>query len=182
MNCFRFLPPYNGLLSYLLFSHEEEVGKSNQTRGEIMNFGLFLLRLTLGIIFILHGGQKVIGWLNGPGLSGWVGFMSKMGVPSYLAYLAAFAEFLGGVGVLVGLLTRVAAFGIASVMVTAIATVHWKNGFFLNMMCDPSKGHGFEYAFALLGMALCLIFSGAGKISLDGMIFCKKKAPPPASV
>lgn len=149
-------------------------------RGEIMSFGLLLLRLVLGIIFILHGGQKVIGWLNGPGLSGWAAFMTAKGAPAFLAYLAAFAEFFGGMGVLVGLLTRVAAFGIACVMATAIEMVHWKNGFFLNMTCDPGKGHGFEYALALLGMALCLIFSGAGKISLDGMIFRKKKSPTPS--
>jgi putative oxidoreductase len=63
-------------------------------RGEIMSFGLFLLRLVLGVIFILHGGQKVVGWLHGPGLSGWVGSMSGKGVPVFMAYLAAFAEFL----------------------------------------------------------------------------------------
>jgi putative oxidoreductase len=82
-------------------------------------------------------------------------------------------------GVLVGLFTRVAAFGIASVMMTAIATVHWANGFFLNIKCEPGKGHGYEYPLALLGMALCLIFTGAGKISLDGIIFCRKKTVTP---
>jgi putative oxidoreductase len=146
-----------------------------------MNFGLLLLRIALGTIFILHGGQKVLGWMGGPGLEGWVGFMGKMGVPAFMAYLAAFAEFLGGMGVFVGFLTRIAAFGIGSVMVTAIITVHWKNGFFLNMMCDPAKGHGYEYALALLAMSLCLIFSGAGKVSLDALCWRKKSSLSPTS-
>ena len=73
---------------------------------------------------------------------------------------AAFSEFIGGALVLLGLFTRVAAFFIACVMAVAIAGVHWRNGFFL------SAG-GFEYAFTLLCMAISLIISGGGNLSVD---------------
>src|SRR4029453_11193839 len=110
-----------------------------------VSFGLLLLRLGLGAVFFAHGAQKVLGWFGGPGLEGWVGFMAKMGGPAFMAYIAAFAEFLGGLGVLVGLLTRIAALGPAAVMVVAMWQVHWSNGFFMNFMCNPpDKGHGIE--------------------------------------
>src|SRR5262245_40360389 len=109
-----------------------------------VSFGLLLLRLALGAIFIAHGSQKVLGWWEGPGLAGWVGCMGKAGVPAFFAYLSAFTEFLGGMAIVIGLLTRLASLGILSVMAVAVATVHFKNGFFLNFTCDPAKGHGFE--------------------------------------
>ncbi|MFO1519804.1 MAG: DoxX family protein [bacterium] len=139
-----------------------------------MSFGLLLLRLALGAIFIVHGGQKVFGWLHGPGLDGWVAMMGKSGVPAFMAYLAAFTEFGGGIAVVLGLLTRLAGLGLASVMAVAIWQVHWKNGFFLNWFLEPGKGHGYEYNLALIAMALCLVFAGAGRISIDAL-FCKKK-------
>jgi putative oxidoreductase len=135
-----------------------------------VSFGLLLLRLALGIIFIAHGSQKVLGWFGGPGLAGTVSFMGQMGVPPFMAYLAAFAEFLGGLGVFVGLLTRLASFGILADMVVAVYLVHWKNGFFM-------QNKGFEYNLALIGMALCLIFTGAGRLSLDAL-FCRRGSPP----
>jgi putative oxidoreductase len=135
-----------------------------------VSFGLLLLRLALGTIFIAHGSQKVLGWFGGPGLAGTVGFMGQMGVPAFMAYIAAFAEFLGGIGILLGLLTRLASLGILSDMVVAVYLVHWKNGFFL-------QNKGFEYNVALIGMALCLIFAGAGCFSLDAL-FCRRGSPP----
>src|SRR5213593_1748378 len=102
---------------------------------------IFMIRVVLGIIFFAHGAQKVLGWYGGHGLQGTVGFMNSMGLPVPIAYLVCFIEFLGAIGLIVGFLTRPAAFGIAVVMVGAIATVHWKEGFLLNWELKPGKGH-----------------------------------------
>jgi putative oxidoreductase len=93
-----------------------------------------------------------------------------MGVPPAAATLAAFIEFLGGCGMLVGLLARPAAVGIIVVMLVAIAKVHGRHGFFLNLGV-PGKGPGFEFNFALIAMALAILIGGAGIFSLDRAIW-----------
>jgi len=135
-----------------------------------MSFGLLILRLVLGVIFIAHGGQKVFGWFGGHGIEGFASHVTSMGLPTFMAYVAGYTEFLGGIAVIIGLLTRLAALGISCVMGVAIWKVHGANGLFLNLMCEANKGHGMEFVLALLAMALCLVFTGAGKISLDGFI------------
>jgi putative oxidoreductase len=134
------------------------------------DFSLFLLRVVLGIIFFAHGAQKVLGWYGGHGLKGTVGFMASMGLSVPIAYMVCFFEFLGGIGLIVGFLTRLAALAIAVVMVGAIATVHWKNGFFMNWELAPGKGHGIEANLAFLAMALALFLDGAGALSIDALI------------
>jgi putative oxidoreductase len=126
------------------------------------DWGLLVLRLALGIIFIAHGGQKVFGWFGGHGLDATVAGFGKMGIPAPLAYLAAFTELLGGVAVLLGVLTRLAALGLAVTMVVAMFMVHLKNGFFMN---GPG-GPGIEYNVALLAMSLALVLAGPGRIAV----------------
>ncbi|MGH7766783.1 MAG: DoxX family protein [Candidatus Binatia bacterium] len=133
-------------------------------------FSLFILRVVLGIIFFAHGAQKVLGWYGGHGLKGTVGFMASMGLPVPIAYLVCFFEFLGGIGLIVGFLTRLAALAVAAVMVGAIATVHWKEGFFINWELKPGKGHGFEANLAYLAMALALFLDGGGLLSIDALL------------
>jgi putative oxidoreductase len=135
-----------------------------------MSLGLLVLRLALGVIFFAHGAQKVMGWWGGYGMDGFSQHVISMGMPAFMAYVAAYVELLGGAAVIFGFLTRLAALGLVGVMGVAIWKVHGVHGLFLNIMCAPDKGHGFEYALALLAMALCLVFTGAGKISLDGFI------------
>lgn len=143
-------------------------------RSSTTSFGLLLLRLALGAIFIAHGGQKVFGWWGGSGLEPFIKNIQEMGLPTYLAYVSAYTEFLGGFAVALGLLTRLAGFGLAVVMGVAVWKVHLANGFFL-------KNSGFEYCLALGSMALCLLFAGAGSISLD-RIYCRKKPKSESSV
>ncbi len=131
---------------------------------------LFILRVVLGIIFFAHGAQKVLGWFGGHGLKGTIGFMKSQGLPTPIAYMVCFFEFLGGLGLVVGLLTRPAALAIAVVMIGAIATVHAKNGFFINWEMEPGKGHGFEANLAYLAMAVALILDGGGWLALDQLI------------
>ncbi|HEY1268130.1 MAG TPA: DoxX family protein [Candidatus Binatia bacterium] len=131
---------------------------------------LFILRVVLGIIFFAHGAQKVLGWFGGHGLKATVGSMTSMGLPAPIAYMVCFFEFLGGLGLIVGLLTRLDALAISIVMVGAIATVHAKNGFFINWEMAPGKGHGIEANLAFLAMAVALILDGGGWLALDQLI------------
>src|SRR6185295_3939729 len=92
-----------------------------------------VLRLVLGVIFFAHGAQKMLGWFGGFGFSGTMGFFTgMMHIPAPFAFLAIAAEFFGGLGLILGFLTRIAALGIAANMVVAIATVHRAFGFFMN--------------------------------------------------
>ncbi|MEI6178918.1 MAG: DoxX family protein [Verrucomicrobiota bacterium] len=128
-----------------------------------------LLRLALGGVFLPHGAQKVLGWFGGHGFAGTMGFFTgTLGIPAFFAFLAIAAEFLGAIALVLGLCTRLAAFGIASVMVVAM-TMHWQNGFFMNWLGNQ-KGEGFEYHLLAVGMALALVLRGGGKWSLDSLV------------
>jgi putative oxidoreductase len=128
----------------------------------------FILRITLAVVMFPHGAQKVLGWFGGYGFRGTMKHFTDSGIPAVFALLAIAAEFLGPLGLAVGLLTRVAAFGIACVMLVAI-TVHWPNGFFVNWYGNQ-KGEGFEYHLLALGIAIALVIVGAGAWSLDGAL------------
>jgi len=120
------------------------------------------LRLALAAIFIAHGAQKVLGSFSGPGLAKFTSFPPPFSFmrPGWLWMgAAAFAELIGGGLLLLGLLTRVGAFLIACVMLSAIIGVHWRVGFFA-----PA---GYEYPLALLAMCLALLISGGGMVSID---------------
>ncbi|MEO6995390.1 MAG: DoxX family protein, partial [Lacunisphaera sp.] len=127
-------------------------------------------RLTLGLVIFPHGAQKMLGWFGGYGFSGTMGFFTgTMHIPAFFAVLAIIAEFFGSLALIAGLFSRVAAFGIASVMTVAIATTHYANGFFMNWS-GQQKGEGFEYHILALGLALIVMIYGAGKLSLDRTI------------
>ena len=128
-----------------------------------------ILRITLAVVMFPHGAQKVFGWFGGYGFRGTMKFFTSSGIPAILALLAIAAEFLGPLGLAVGLLTRVAALGIACVMLIAIVTVHWQHRFFMNWYGNQ-KGEGFEYHLLVLGIAISLIISGAGSWSLDAAL------------
>jgi len=131
-----------------------------------------MLRLPLGLIFMAHGSQKLLGLFGGQGLTGTLNtFEVKMGIPPVFTLLAILAEFGGGFGILTGFLTRLSAASIAGVMLVAIYKVHWVNGFFLNGSCVAGRGHGIEYNVALLGMALYLLIAGGGRWCLDRLVF-----------
>ena len=129
----------------------------------------FILRIILAIVIFPHGAQKAFGWFGGHGFKGTMKHFTDSGIPAIFALLAIVAEFLGPIGLAVGLLTRIAAFGIACVMFVAIATVHWPNGFFMNWEGNQ-KGEGFEYHLLALAIAITLIIVGAGAWSLDGAL------------
>jgi len=121
------------------------------------------LRIALGLIFIAHGAQKVLGVWGGPGLAKFTAGSAPFGFmrPAWVWMgLAAFSELVGGALVLLGLLTRAGAFFLSITMFVAMVGVHWGGGFFLS-------NKGIEYTVALLGMSLALLISGGGRLSID---------------
>ena len=135
-------------------------------------FAPLMIRIPLGLIFMAHGSQKLLGMFGGHGLTGTFKiFEDKMGIPPIFTLLAIVAEFGGGFGIITGFMTRLSATGISVVMLVAIYKVHWAHGFFLNMNCVAGRGHGIEFNMALLGMALYLMVSGGGRWCLDRLVF-----------
>src|SRR5882762_2800962 len=134
------------------------------------NTGTAILRLVLGVVFFAHGAQKLLGWFGGYGLSGTMGFLTgMMHIPTPFAFLAIAAEFFGGLGLILGFLTRIAAFGIAANMLVAIGMVHGPFGFFMNWS-SAQKGEGFEYHLLVLAITAFLMVRGAGALSIDRVI------------
>ena len=126
-----------------------------------------VLRLIFGVVFFAHGAQKALGWFGGYGFSGTMGFFTQQAhIPAALAFLAICAEFLGGIGLLLGLLGRVAAFGICCNMLVAIFTVHWHFGLFANWFGNQ-KGEGIEYHLLAIAIALAIMIKGSGAFSVD---------------
>lgn len=126
-----------------------------------------ILRVVPGVIFFAHGAQKMLGWFGGYGFSGTMGFFTgAMHIPAVFAFLAIAAEFFGGLGLIVGFLTRVAALGITVNMLVAVAMVHWKFGFFMNW-AGTQHGEGFEYHLLVLAITIFLMIRGAGALSAD---------------
>ena len=129
-----------------------------------------IARLTLGLVMFPHGAQKMLGWFGGYGFTGTMGFFTgMMHIPALFALLAILAEFLGSLGLIVGLFSRVAALGIAVNMVVAILMVHSANGFFMNWF-GKQAGEGFEYHLLAIGLALIVLIQGGGAVSLDQVI------------
>lgn len=128
-------------------------------------FGLTVVRILVGIIFVAHGSQKLFGAFGGYGLEGTGQYMASLGLtPGYLmALLSGSAEFFGGLGLVVGLLARPAAVVLAATLVVAILSVHISHGLFM-------ANNGYEFALALLGGVIAVLIEGAGKFSLDSKI------------
>jgi putative oxidoreductase len=129
-----------------------------------------ILRLTLGVIFFAHGAQKMLGWFGGYGFTGTMGFFTgMMHIPAPFAFLAIAADFFGGLGLIFGVLTRIAAFGIFSNMIVAVAMVHHRFGLFMNWT-GAQKGEGYEYHLLVLATTVFLMIHGAGAASIDRLV------------
>jgi putative oxidoreductase len=131
---------------------------------------LTVLRLVLGIVFFAHGAQKLLGWFGGAGFTGTMDvFTQRMGIPAPLALLPIAAEFFGGLGLIVGLLGRVAAFGIISDMLVAVVMVHAHFGFFMNWYGNQ-QGEGIEYHLLAITLGLAVVVRGSGALSCDRLL------------
>ena len=127
---------------------------------------LTILRLAAGIMIFPHGLQKTFGWFGGAGFSAQMAGFERSHIPAVFAFLAIMAESLGGLGLLLGALTRIAAFGLAVDMVVAVYIVHWRNRLFMNWS-GQQKGEGFEFHILVIAMAIVLMARGGGAASVD---------------
>lgn len=129
-----------------------------------------ILRLTLGLVMFPHGAQKLLGWFNGFGFSGTMGFFTEtMHLPWLVAFLVIIGESFGSVALLLGLLTRFTAASLAVIMLGAITMVHLPHGFFMNWF-GKQQGEGYEYHLLVIGIAAALLVTGAGRWSADRVI------------
>jgi len=128
-------------------------------------YGLTILRIAVGVIFAAHGSQKLFGLFGGYGLAGTAQWMESIGLtPGYLmATLAGGTEFFAGLALIIGLLVRPAALGLAFLSLVAIFSVHIGNGLFM-------ANNGYEFALALLAGSIAVLIEGAGKLSADRAI------------
>ena len=132
---------------------------------------LTVARVVLGIVLCAHGAQKLLGWFGGHGLSATIQtFRDHLGIPAPLTYLAIAAEFFGGLGLVIGFLSRIAALAIAITMIVAMFKVHWQFGFFINWFGDR-QGHGIEYHLLVIALAAVIIVHGAGAFSVDRALY-----------
>jgi putative oxidoreductase len=137
------------------------------------DYSLTIMRLALGVVFFPHGCQKMLGWFGGNGFSATMGFFTHNGIPAPLAFLAIAAEFFGAIGLITGLLGRIAAFGVGCVMVVAVLTVSLPNGFFMNW-AGNQKGEGFEFHILAIALALAIMIKGSGALSIDWLLSRRK--------
>jgi len=142
----------------------------------VQSLGLLVLRLTLSIVFVMHGLHAVFGIGAGPGagpggLTETAAAFTHAGIQPgfFMGLLASIIQLGGGLLVGVGFLTRFAAAAVLGYVMFAGWKLHLMWGFFLNWGVDPTRGHGLEYAIALGGGLLCLVLAGGGEASLDGL-------------
>jgi len=137
-----------------------------------VNIGLLILRTVVGLLFAGHGAQKLFGWFGGRGMAGHTGIMERLGMSPALfwAWISALAEFLGGLGLLFGLLTPLAASALIGTMLVAIVKVHWAKGVW-------NGNGGFEFPLTMASVAFVVGLTGPGFYSLDRAIGLRLPEP-----
>lgn len=132
----------------------------------MMDIGLLIIRVVIGVLFVGHGAQKLFGWFGGYGLNGTGGWFDSIGMKPgvTMALIAGLAELTGGILFALGLLTPVAGLLIAGTMAMAILKVHGQNGLW-------STSNGYEYNLTLLAVAIGIALIGPGHYSLDALLF-----------
>jgi putative oxidoreductase len=128
----------------------------------LLGLGLVLLRLVVGLTLAAHGAQKIFGWWGGPGIRAWTEGVTRLRIrpPVPFAWLAALAELGGGLMFALGFLSPLGSLAITGTMLVAIATVHWRNGFW-------NTNRGYEFNLTLIASAIAVGLAGPGTYSLD---------------
>ncbi|SFC36525.1 DoxX family protein [Bacillus sp. UNCCL81] len=132
----------------------------------MINIGLLIIRLVIGLLFVGHGAQKLFGWFGGHGLKGTGGWFESIGMKPgvTVALFAGLAELIGGILFTLGLLTPLAGIMIAVTMLMAIIKVHGPNGLW-------ATANGYEYNLTLMSVAIGIALIGPGKYALDAFLF-----------
>jgi putative oxidoreductase len=133
----------------------------NQIMNRYASYAPVVLRIVAGVIFLMHGAQKLFGAFGGSGIEGTAQYFEQTGIAPgiFWAWIAGLVEFFGGLALLLGVLTRYAALLLAVQMLVAIFAVHLPHGFFLP--------RGFEYALAMFAICVTLLLSSAGELAID---------------
>ena len=137
----------------------------------LQRLAVLILRLFLGFVFVMHGSQKLLGAFGGPGIAGLAGMLARFGIEPHvpLAWVVAITEFVGGICIFFGLLTRFWAAGLVIDMAVAILKVNLVNGFFISK-------NGFEFPLTLGVMALVVLMTGPGPMSMDRAMGLEKRS------
>jgi len=135
------------------------VAEIHDRRSSAIDVALLIARVIVGIVFMMHGAQKLLGAFGGPGLSGVVQMMGPLG------YLVTIGEFFGGLGLIVGFLSRFSAASLIVIMLGAVAMVHAKVGFFMNWTGNQG-GEGFEYHLLAIAILLVILIAGPGRLAV----------------
>lgn len=131
---------------------------------------LLFIRVALGVVMFAHGAQKVLGWYGGPGFEKTIEiFQTQMHFQPWLTILLMAIEFLGSLGLILGVFTRLAALGIGTSISVCAYMNHLQNGFFMNWSGNQ-PGEGFEFHILVVGIALALFVSGGGLLSADKLM------------
>jgi len=139
------------------------VSEVRATNRSAVDWALLIARIIVGFVFFLHGSQKLFGAFGGPGLSGVVQMMGPLG------YFVTIGEFFGGLGLIVGFLSRFSAAAIIVIMLGAIGMVHGKNGFFMNWMGNQA-GEGFEYHVLAIAVLSTILIAGPGRYAIGHLL------------
>ena len=161
-------------MSEVIYSQAKKTNKMKAIKQFLatdqQSWSLLVSRLALGIVILPHGMQKALGLFGGYGFSGTVGFFQSMGMPYLIGALVILAEFVGAIGLLLGLGTRFMAFSVGLTMAgAAFLGGHMNNGFFMNWF-GMQKGEGIEYFILTVGLAIAVLVGGSGKFSFDNVI------------
>jgi putative oxidoreductase len=137
--------------------------------------GLAILRVTIAVAFAAHGANILFGMWAGPGIGAGglrttAALYRDLGLPLefLLAVLSGVVQFIGGLLLGFGMLTRYTVVALITYLAIGIWKEHWKWGFFLNWINTPGRGHGVEYSVVLIAALVCLLLAGPGSLSIDG--------------
>lgn len=138
--------------------------------GTAASYAPAILRVMLGLVLFPHGAQKLLGSFGGYGFTGTMGFLTEtVGLPWLIAVAVIMIEFFGAILLIAGLATRINAALVIVLFIGIIFSSHIDNGFFMNWFGNQ-QGEGFEYHLLVIGMAISLVFSGGGNLSVDKRI------------
>lgn len=144
-----------------------------KTSGKLFDITLLIVRIFLGSVIGMHGAQKLLGWFEGYGFEGTIGFFTQtIGLPYLFAVLIVLAESIGMIALILGLFTRVLGASLIMIMVGAIMTVHGQYGFFMNW-AGAQGGEGFEFHLLAIALSVIVLLNGAGTFSLDHLLLKK---------